>query len=42
MADHLRLFSDFIIVQLKCAKIIKSENGLKWSAIKIIYDYVKK
>ena len=32
MVEHLRPFSDFIIFQLKCAKLIKSENGHKWSA----------
>ena len=38
MADHLRPFSDFIIFVLKLAKMIKSESGLKWTAIKILYD----
>ena len=41
MADHLRPFWDSIIFQLKGAKIIESENDLKWSAIKFLYDNAK-
>jgi hypothetical protein len=38
MANHFRTFSDSIVFESKRAQMIKSENGLKWSAIKILSE----
>ena len=39
--EHTDLSWRKVIFRLKCAKLIKSENVLKWSATKILCDNVK-
>ena len=41
MADHLWPFLDLIIFELKRAKMMKSENGLKWAAIEFLIDSLR-